>query len=348
MSFSLTSNFLANSRGLTFEDGGGITWGFNSNTNEITAAGGGGQGNVLSSVGLTDDSSTAIYTVGNSPLTSNGALTITLKNQSANTVLAGPSTGSATQPEFRSLAIADLPTGIPNANLADSAVTVTAGTGLSGGGAVSLGSSVTLSNAGVTSAVAGTNITVSGATGAVTIGCSLSAANPSGTIGLSAANGSATTFMRSDGAPALSQAITPTWTGSHTFTNAGAAIVVQGNASYIAIKNGTPSSVMFLTTVNGWTNNSDYIDAAIAAGNALYFYAEGSTTASLKLTANAAFSGAIGVNGASPSSQSTGWGTPTGASVENNFNGSSATLAECTAAVAEIITVLQAIGFLGT
>ena len=40
---------------------------------------------------------------------------------------------------------------------------------LIGGGAVSLGSSITLTNAGVTSAVAGTAISVSGATGAVTI-----------------------------------------------------------------------------------------------------------------------------------------------------------------------------------
>lgn len=44
-----------------------------------------------------------------------------------------------------------------------------------------------------------------------------SGANPTATIGLSAVNGSATSFLRSDGAPALSQAIAPTWTGLHTF-----------------------------------------------------------------------------------------------------------------------------------
>jgi len=42
-------------------------------------------------------------------------------------------------------------------------------------------------------------------------------ANPTATIGLTAVNGSAGTFLRSDGAPALSQAIAPTWTGVHTF-----------------------------------------------------------------------------------------------------------------------------------
>lgn len=58
---------------------------------------------------------------------------------------------------------------VTNAKLANSSLTVTAGTGLSGGGAVSLGGSVTLANAGVTSNVAGTGISVSGGTGAVTI-----------------------------------------------------------------------------------------------------------------------------------------------------------------------------------
>lgn len=48
-------------------------------------------------------------------------------------------------------------------------------------------------------------------------------ANPSTTIGLTATNGSATTAMRSDAAPALSVAIVPTWTGLHTFS-AGATV----------------------------------------------------------------------------------------------------------------------------
>jgi len=56
-----------------------------------------------------------------------------------------------------------------NAGLQNSSVTVTAGTGMSGGGSVALGSSVTLTNAGVTSLTAGTGISLSGSTGAVTI-----------------------------------------------------------------------------------------------------------------------------------------------------------------------------------
>ena len=55
-----------------------------------------------------------------------------------------------------------------------------------------------------------------------------SPANPTATIGLTAVNGSAGTHMRSDAAPALSQAIVPAWTGAHTFNPAsGTAIAIN-------------------------------------------------------------------------------------------------------------------------
>ena len=88
-------------------------------------------------------------------------------------------------------------TGIPNSGLTNSSVTVTAGTGMSGGGAVSLGGTVTLTNAGVTSAVAGTAISVSGATGAVTITNTgvTSIAGTTNQITLSAATGGVTVSL---------------------------------------------------------------------------------------------------------------------------------------------------------
>lgn len=58
-------------------------------------------------------------------------------------------------------------------------------------------------------------------------------ANPSATIGLTAINGSSTSAMRADAAPALSQAIVPTWTGLHTFnpgTTPATAILVDINS----------------------------------------------------------------------------------------------------------------------
>jgi hypothetical protein len=64
-------------------------------------------------------------------------------------------------------------------------------------------------------------------------------ANPSASLGLTAVNGSATTYMRSDGAPALSQAITPTWTSSHTFSR------VAGTSTWpIYIASNTPGFVI--------------------------------------------------------------------------------------------------------
>jgi hypothetical protein len=62
------------------------------------------------------------------------------------------------------------PGAVSNSMLANSSITVTGGTGLGvSGSPVALGGTVTLSNTGVTSNVAGTGISVSGSTGAVTI-----------------------------------------------------------------------------------------------------------------------------------------------------------------------------------
>lgn len=61
----------------------------------------------VTSVGL---SLPAIFTVTGSPVTGSGTLTATFASQSANTIFAGPTTGSAAAPTFRALVGADLPT----------------------------------------------------------------------------------------------------------------------------------------------------------------------------------------------------------------------------------------------
>lgn len=118
--------------------------------------------------------------------------------------------------------------GISNANLANSSVTITAGTGLSGGGAVSLGGTVTLSNAGVTSNLAGTGISVNQSTGAVTItntgllgvtagtGISISTVNQNSTI----TNTGVTSFNTRTGAVSLSSTDVTTALGYTPVTNA--------------------------------------------------------------------------------------------------------------------------------
>ena len=69
---------------------------------------GGGIGTVTS-VGLSDGSSTPIYDISGSPVTSSGTLSFTLKTQAANLVLASATSGGSAQPIFRSLVAADIP-----------------------------------------------------------------------------------------------------------------------------------------------------------------------------------------------------------------------------------------------
>lgn len=67
----------------------------------------------LSSVGL---AMPPIFGVANTPLTSNGTITVSLANQTANTIFSGPTSGGAATPFFRALVTADLPSGILLAN----------------------------------------------------------------------------------------------------------------------------------------------------------------------------------------------------------------------------------------
>ena len=72
------------------------------------------------------------------------------------------------------------------------------------------------------------NGSISGNTVTITGGGSVTGANPTASVGLSAVNGVATTFLRSDGAPALDQSIAPTWTGQHIHSLSNAAAVAVG------------------------------------------------------------------------------------------------------------------------
>jgi hypothetical protein len=63
----------------------------------------------VTSVALTDASTTPIYAISGSPITSSGTLDITLNTQAANLIFAGPASGSAAQPSFRSLVALDIP-----------------------------------------------------------------------------------------------------------------------------------------------------------------------------------------------------------------------------------------------
>lgn len=92
---------------------------------------------------------------------------------------------------------------------------------------------------------------------------------------------------------------------------------------------------------NVYFDNSD-------TGAILFRTAAGTVRMTISAGGAITMTGALGVNGATPPAQSTGWGTPTGGSVQNNFSGSAASLLTLGPAVAQIIAVLKAVGILGT
>jgi hypothetical protein len=79
-----------------------------SGSNITISSTGGGSGTVTS-VALADSSTAPIYAISGSPVTTAGTLHLTLETQNANQIFAGPATGSAAQPTFRSLIAGDIP-----------------------------------------------------------------------------------------------------------------------------------------------------------------------------------------------------------------------------------------------
>ena len=87
---------------LTTSDGANFSW-------AAVGTGGGGGSGTVTSVSLTLPS---IFNVSGSPVTSSGTLSASLATQAANSVFAGPGSGSAASPTFRSLVNADLPSDV--------------------------------------------------------------------------------------------------------------------------------------------------------------------------------------------------------------------------------------------
>lgn len=159
-------------------------------------------GNYVTSISLTTPG--ILYTTPVTWTVTSGAAsaTLSLTTQSANTILAGPTTGSVATPTFRGLVIADLPVSIPNSNLANFSVTVN-------GTSVSLGGSITVT--------ANTANALSQGTGITTFSY----------------NGSSTATV------AIDQTFTPTWTGLHTHQiNA----IGTGTSDAILIQNATAAT----------------------------------------------------------------------------------------------------------
>jgi hypothetical protein len=95
----------------------------NQTINATGGGGGGGGDGTVTSVGLSLPSQ---FTVTGSPVSTAGTLTATLAAQSANLVWAGPTTGAAAAPAFRSLVAGDIPP-IPAGQVSGLAMVATSG-----------------------------------------------------------------------------------------------------------------------------------------------------------------------------------------------------------------------------
>ena len=118
----------------TLTAGAGISITNGAGSITITNTGGGGGGGTVTSVGL---SLPSFITVSGSPVTTTGTLTGTLATQTANTLFAGPTTGAAAAPTFRTQVLADLPQltdgqlYVGSTGTSVAAATITAGSGIS-------------------------------------------------------------------------------------------------------------------------------------------------------------------------------------------------------------------------
>lgn len=147
-------------------------------------------------------------------------------------------------------------------------------------------------------------------------------ANPSVTAGLTAKNGSAATFMRSDAAPAIDQTIAPTWTSAHTFTQtmttagitaSGAISSSAGVAGNTTVTAGVGSNSVQMA---GAPNGSDTVIRALGVTDAnvsIQFEAKGSGL--LKFASAATFSSNVAVAGQLGSAANTSLPSPTNSGI---------------------------------
>lgn len=151
-------------------------------------------------------------------------------------------------------------------------------------------------------------------------------ANPSASVGLTPVDGTATTYMTSDSASALSQAIAPNWTGQHTWTKT-LYCGISGIVAYALNSAGSNFAQIQNDGPNTWS---------LATGSAAF------NTLGTPILSWAPTGIKLHI------AQTSGWGTPTGASVVTNFPGAGpATLAQCSETLAQIIQDLKTLGLYG-
>ena len=166
------------------------------------------------------------------------------------TLTGGPITSTGT------ITLGGTLSGITNSQLTNNSITVTAGSGLSGGGTVALGGSTTLTNAGVTSLVQGSGVTLNASTGSISI-----SANYNGTVtsvSVSGSNGIGTSITNATTTPSISLnlgAITPTSVSTGALTATGTTTlatsltgVLQATSGVISVVTTTGTGSVTLNT----------------------------------------------------------------------------------------------------
>lgn len=124
----------------------------------------------------------------------------------------------------------------------------------------------------------------------------------------------------------------------------GSSIYLGGNGAALTGMT-TSSNIRKLLAFAGGAGITQYGDN-VADILTHQFNVNGGTALTLTLAGLAA-AGGLGLNGAAVQAKVTGWGTPTGPAIVNNFSGGAATLVNCSNAIAKIITDLKAIGIYG-
>jgi hypothetical protein len=257
---------------------GGVT-SFNTRTGAVTLT----SGDVTTALGFTPGIGTVTSVsvsgangigVSGSPIVSSGTIALSLGAITPTSVAAtGTVAGSnlsGTNTGDQTITLTGDVTGSGTGSFATTLATVNAGVGTFGDSTHTV--TITVNGKGLITAAAATAIAFPGGfTGFAT---------PTALVGLTAIAGTATTATRSDGAPALNQAIAPTWTGLHTWTasSVNAPITINGflNGNVIVI-NGVASSFTNYLTLNEASSGISFLFQGQSTANALALIPVGGT-----------------------------------------------------------------------
>lgn len=231
-------------------------------------AGGGG---TVTSVGL---SMPVEFNVANSPVTDSGTLTVTMADESANTIWAGPTTGVSASPTFRAMVAADIPatTVVPGTYVA-ATITVDAAGRLTSASTASTTGSGTVTSVGLSMpsifSVAGSPITSSG-----TITASLVSENANTVFAGPTSGASASPTFRAlvtadlpanDGGLIARRVFTTTGSSTYTASTGTNWIIVEAQGAGGGGGSGAASPGAGKVTLGGSGSAGAYLSVALTA-----------------------------------------------------------------------------------